>query len=150
MEEDYSESLFGEGILTFKYTAIGLPDLSAEEYLDRDNVLAPALSALMRSSEADRVTRKLNAYARLALLRMDEAKRSLLFHVVNQFIPLAPREKSELVRRMKRTKSKEVIEMLTEWEEEAMKKGLSKGIRQGIEQGLTCGKRDTLLRVMRR
>ncbi len=70
--------------LTFEYTAIALPDLSAEDYIDRDNVLAPALSALMRSNEADRVTRKLKAYERLAGFRIDEAKRSLLFNVVNQ------------------------------------------------------------------
>ncbi len=154
VKERYSESLFGEGVLTFEYTAIALPDPSEEEYFDRDNVLAPALSALMRSNEEDRVTRKLKAYERLARLRMDEAKRSLLFNVVNQYIPLAQSEKFVLVRRMKQTESKEVIELLTEWEEEAMKKGVSqgvsKGIIQGMEQGLTRGKRETLLRQMKR
>jgi hypothetical protein len=48
VQEKYTESLFGIDIQTFSYTAVGLPDLSAEEYLEKENILAPALSSLTR------------------------------------------------------------------------------------------------------
>jgi hypothetical protein len=58
VRETYNEDLFGDDILTFRYRAIGLPDLSADDYVASENPLAPALSALMRAGIMDAVTRK--------------------------------------------------------------------------------------------
>jgi hypothetical protein len=46
--ERHIEGLWGRETLRFVYDAIGLPDLPAEEYLERPSILAPALSAQPR------------------------------------------------------------------------------------------------------
>src|SRR5262249_29731349 len=63
--ETYREGLFGRETLLHAYDVVGLPDLSADDYLDRDNPLAPALSALMRPSRLGRVAQKSHALRRI-------------------------------------------------------------------------------------
>lgn len=58
VKETYAETLFGEAILTFVYNAVGLPDLEADDYFERDNPLAPAFSALMRPGGPGRALRR--------------------------------------------------------------------------------------------
>ena len=63
--ETYTETLFGENILTFNYAAIGLPELQADEYLESDNPLAPALQRVdetLRVGPRRAETRQFAAY----------------------------------------------------------------------------------------
>jgi hypothetical protein len=56
--EQYVESLFGRDVTVFTYSAVGLPDLQSDDYQTEQNVLAPALSALMRRQAASVEWRK--------------------------------------------------------------------------------------------
>ncbi len=152
-EEHYEESLFSKEIIRFRYSAVGLPDLPAEEYLERENILAPALSALMREERVSRVRRKLRAYQRLARTQLDDARRSLLVNVIDRYLKLNQEEEAEITLLVEDSDLQEVKEMLTAYEERGLKKGIERGIAQGIEQGITQGilrgKRETLLRLLR-
>lgn len=158
MEEEYAERLFGMEIILFRYSAISLPDLPAEPYLELDNALAPALSSLMRSEGVDRVTRKLKAYERLSRAHLDEARGTMLMNVVDQYLVLNTLEQLELEQRIGRSEPEEVREMLTQWHErgrslgrkEGIQEGIQAGIQKGIQEGIQAGKKETLLRLMRR
>ena len=161
-EEEYAERLFGMEIILFRYSAISLPDLPAEPYLELDNALAPALSSLMRSEGVDRVTRKLKAYERLSRAHLDEARGTMLMNVVDQYLVLNTLEQLELEQRIGRSEPEEVREMLTQWHErgrslgrqegiqEGIQAGIQAGIQKGIQEGIQAGKQETLLRLMRR
>jgi hypothetical protein len=160
-KETYTEQVFDEEILRFGYHAIGLPDLSADEYLESENPFASALSALMHSSRWDRVRRKWLSLQRVATSGLDEARKSLLVNVIESYLQLSEVEVVQFNQLMETTGSEEVREMMTIYEERGIAKGIAQGIEQGIaqgieqgvaqgiEQGIARGKREILLRQMR-
>ena len=157
-KESYSEELFGYEILYFKYFVVGLPDLIADEYLEKDNVLAPALSALMHSERIDKVTRKLRSYDRLAMAGLDDARCSLLINVVESYMKLSEEEEMEFQKRLMQNEPEEVVTLITKWEERGIEKGIKQGISEGISQGISQGistgilrgKQEDILRLIRR
>ena len=165
-EECYTEGLFDKEIITFRYTSIGLPDLSAEEYLEKDNILAPALSVLMRLEGMNRVIRKLKALDRLIQAPVDEARIFLLTSIVEKYSKLTPEEQEEFNALAVRQEAIEMKEYVTDYEKRGIKIGISQGLEQGIEQGISKGieqgiveglhqgvargKRESLLRLMTR
>jgi hypothetical protein len=46
--ERHTEGVFGNELLSFRYAVVGLRDLQAEEYQEKESSLAPALTALMK------------------------------------------------------------------------------------------------------
>jgi len=136
-EEVYLESLFEKKILDFRYEAIGLPDLLAEEYLEHPNPVAPALSALMKAERLSRVLRKVLSLKRVLLSDLDEARKSLLVNIIESYLPLNSADEVEFNRVIVETGSEEVREMMTIYEE------------RGIEKGLSQGKREMLLHQLR-
>jgi len=150
-EEYYNETVFDEEFLHFRYHAVGLPDLSADDYLERANPLAAALSALMRSDKWSKVRHKLLSLQQIAVSEIDDARRSLLANVIESFLPLSARDEVEF-KELAATESEEVLEMISIYEErgiqQGIEQGIQQGIEQGIEQGITRGKREVLLRLM--
>ena len=138
-EECYTEGLFDKEIITFRYTSIGLPDLSAEEYLEKDNILAPALSVLMRLEGMNRVIRKLKALDRLIQAPVDEARIFLLTSIVEKYSKLTPEEQEEFNALAVRQEAIEMKEYVTDYEKRGIKIGISQGLEQGIEQGISKG-----------
>ena len=86
--ERYIEETFEEEIATFSYRAVGLPDLDADDYQNKDNPLAPALSALMRTSRLGKVAQKYESLRTMARSGLDEARLALLTNVVETYLPL--------------------------------------------------------------
>lgn len=140
--EIYTEAPLGQETLTFKYSAISLPDLKEEEWCDRDNPLTPAVIALMRSEETNKVLRRLRAYEIVARKQLDDSRTSLLMYAIEKYLKLNKSEQEELERKMKGSETKGVTEMLTEWER--------RGFSKGKNAGLLNGKRETLIRLMTR
>lgn len=147
-QEHYTESLFGQEILRFCYQAVGLPDLNGADYEARDdNPLAPALSVLMRPGPAQRRARRWALLlSKRSVRALDEARQALLFNLWETYLPLGPREQTELRQLLGEPQFEEVRQVTTMFE----RWGIEKGIEQGIEQGVVRGKRDTLLRLARR
>jgi predicted transposase/invertase (TIGR01784 family) len=137
--ETYEEEVFGRKILHFEYDALGLPDLSAEEYLEKENPLAPALSAVMKPGHLSKAMRKLLSLKRVLAKEIDEARKSLLVNVIEEFLPLKEEDEVEFNQLVTATQSVEVIEMMTVYEERGMQKGIEKGIAEGIEKGIAEG-----------
>ena len=86
--ETYVESLFGSDILTFTYAAVGLPELKAEDYLENDNLLAPALSALMQPLSFGRATQKLASLQQVISSGVDEARQVLLTNLIETYFEI--------------------------------------------------------------
>jgi hypothetical protein len=131
--EEYTEGLFGEDILRFRYRAIGLPDLSADDYREQANPLA-ALSALMQPSQLGRLVQKYRSIRQALASPVDEARKALLVNLIEQYLPLNAEEETEFAQLLGQADTQEVKEMLTVYE----------------ERGIVKGKRDTLQRLLRR
>jgi len=141
VQESYVETILGREIQLFNYVAVGLRDLPAEEFLENENVLAPALSALMRGEEGTKVIQKLRAFGRMYRSDLDDARKSQLLHMIDRYLPLSEDEEVEMNRKLKEKEQIEVHEWLSDYEV----RGIRKGIGQGIEQGLLQGKKETLM-----
>ncbi len=144
-EHIYTESLFGRDVLSFHYAVIGLPDLSAENYREQDNPLAPALSALMQPGALGRLHQKYLSVQQALLSSVDEARKSLLINLIETYLKLSAAEEEEFARLLGQEEAQEVRRMITVYEE----RGIAKGIEQGREQGIVQGKQDTLLKLLR-
>lgn len=154
VEETYKEILFGRELLLFRYGAVGLPDLSADDYVEQDNPLAPALSALMRPGATGRALRRALSLRQDAVREVDEARRSLLINIIETYLTLDAEEEAEFRRLVAQPEFEEVKQMITVYEqrgiEQGIVQGVEQGIAQGVGQGIVRGKRDTLLRQLRR
>ncbi len=137
--ETYRESVLGHNVLRFRYSAVGLPDLPGDQYLSAPSVLAPALSALMRTSDVGKPSHMARALQRVAEAPLDEARRGLLAHVVGTYITLSSEEQAELARLMAEPGLAEARNMVNVFEQKALQKGIEQGIERGIEQGIARG-----------
>jgi hypothetical protein len=137
--ERFAAGLWGRETLRFEYDALGLPDLSAEEYLANPSALAPALSALMRAPGMDRVARAFRALERVARTDVDEARRFLLAYVVDHYMKLTDDEAEELKALSQSSTATEVKQMFLSFQSRAHEQGLSQGMQQGLSQGMQQG-----------
>ena len=99
--EEYTESLFEERLLTFRYAAVGLPDLGSEEYAGSNEALAAALSTAMAPHPLGNVQHKLAALHAVAGSGLDDARKLLLAAFIETFLPLSdPAEAEEFSQRI--------------------------------------------------
>ena len=167
-EENYTASLFERNILTFQYAVVGLPDLSADDYLNSENPLGTGLSAMMQPSKLGKLAQKYSTLIRLIASPIDDARKSLLAYLITTNLQLSPGDETEFKQLMLRGEAEEVNSMLdidelfreyykSVYEERGLVKGIEQGIEQGIEkgveqgilQGLIQGERHVLLKLMR-
>jgi predicted transposase/invertase (TIGR01784 family) len=142
--EQYQETVLGRVVETFTYRVVGLPDLSAVDYEDSTSPLAIALSALMRSSEPDKVERKvrsLTTMAQTAAEALSESHQLLLATIIDRYLPLSETEQATFQQRIRAQNPQEnrVMSIYDIIREDALKQGIEKGIEQGIEQGIEKG-----------
>jgi len=136
VRETHSESLFGETFLEFAYRAIGLPDLSAEEYIVQDNPLAMALSALMKATARSKVDRKIQALGRLFEAELNDAEKRLLSSVVDSYLELTEEEEIEMEQKLQDpTLPPAYRNWVPSWAKDAHRQGIEQGIERGIERG---------------
>ena len=134
IREAYTESLFGEEIDRFTYWAVGLPDLSADDYRDSENVLASGLSALMRVSTLGKAVQKAWQLRRVAQSAENEARKFLLVNVIEKYLPLQGIEAEEFERLTAQPEAQGVREMISIYEERGIEKGIARGIAIGEER----------------
>ncbi len=84
----YEETYWDEWLLSFRYAYVGLPGLEAEDYVDREPVLAAALTALMRVPPARRAAVHAEALRRLAEARENDYRRYLLLDCLETYASL--------------------------------------------------------------
>jgi hypothetical protein len=84
----YEESIWDETLVQFRYPYVGLPALPALDYLEGENLLGVALSALMKIPDADRAQLKADALQRLATAQVDAVRRYLMCECVDAYLNL--------------------------------------------------------------
>jgi hypothetical protein len=94
--ETYTESLFGQDIVSFRYHVIGLPDLHVEDWQAPGNPLAGALHSGMKVSKHERVARKLASVREVFESRANEAQSALLLAVIDNRLQLSAQEDQEM------------------------------------------------------
>ncbi len=131
-EDGYEEQVLGRRVLTFRYAVVGVADLLAADYEESDNLLAPALSALMRAPGSDRVLRKLRALERLLNSSMNEARRSLLRYVVDKYLSLSDVETARYGALLKARGLEDTMGVVMSWEDYLVQRGVVQGMRRTL------------------
>ncbi len=137
VSEQFVDSVFDEEVNIFKYQAVGLRDLQADDYQDLENPLGPALSALMKPCRRGRVIQKYRSLRAMARIGIDESRKALLTNVVETYLRLSEQELTEFDQLMTAPEGEEIREMISIYEQ------------RGIEKGIAIGERRTLLRQLK-
>lgn len=143
--ETYREELFGDTYCTLRYWAVALPSFEAAQFLNSANLLAPAVSALMRPGQLEPAQHKLEALRAVAAAQTNEARRYILAGVVGAYMVLSDEQEAVFAQLAAMRPDTEVTSMVNIFEQ----KGIEKGIERGIAEGLLAGQRRSLLAQMR-
>lgn len=144
---DAYEEVVGElSVLRFQYLYVGLPGLSAVEYVEGSNWLGVALSALMRISREQVVWLGAEALRRLAIAPINEQQRFLLGDCVQAYLALDAEQTQQFDQLIANSSDGWVQAM----NKTTYDRGLELGREQGLEEGEVQGIRRSLLRVGRR
>jgi hypothetical protein len=101
--EEYTEALFGEEHVRFRFRSVALARLSAEEYVGA-SPLGAALSALMRRKKARRLKLRREMLVRVLDSGLDDVLKYLLVNVIETYDELSA---AEAVRFRRMTSGKE-------------------------------------------
>jgi predicted transposase/invertase (TIGR01784 family) len=130
----YRESLFDQELLVFRYHALALARLPAEEYVET-SPLGAALAALMAASR-NRAHLRLSMLGRVAESALDEALKYLLVNVIETFFELSGEDAEEYRRLLSGKEYRAVQEVELTWAERLMEKGREEGRKEGTEEGM--------------
>ena len=134
---DVFEEFFWERRLVhFEYPYVGLPALDAERYVEGDNWLGVALSALMRIPEERRAWLKAEALRRLVASPLNDVRRFLLCEVVQAYLPLEGPQLEEFNHLLMTEEYMAVLPTQRTWFEEGLEKGLEQGQRRTLRRQL--------------
>ena len=146
------EETAGFEVCRFRCLALGLSGDQAERHIEAENPLGWALAALMGSERLDNVERKLACLRRIARAPVDEARKFLLFNIVETYLELTQDEHQRYKLKLDDEKDDEVHTMQLTWEErhyyrgwdEGLDMGRQEGRQEGLEEGELEGIRKTL------
>ncbi|MBI1929262.1 hypothetical protein HYR99_34080 [Candidatus Poribacteria bacterium] len=128
--ETYTETVFGETFLPFRYWCINLGSLEASVYLATKNPVAYGLAPLMIRGDISNPRLKVICLNGIASSDITPAQAALLAYFVEVYLPLTPAEQAEFEQLIQREEVT-VMQFITSWE----RKGIEQGMKQGIEQG---------------
>ena len=116
--EEYTETLFGEAFLPFRYWCIGLAELSAEEYLATKNPVAYGLAPLMDHGQLSKPRLKAICLNGIATSDITEVQAAILAYFVDTYLPLTQAEEEEF-QRLIQQEEVQVMQFITSWERKA-------------------------------
>jgi hypothetical protein len=130
----YEEDFWELRTVHFEYLYVGLPALDALQYVQGDNWLGVALSALMRIPK-DRITwLGAEALRRLQSAPLTDQQRFLLAECVQAYLPLDEEQQREFEKLVATEPYQGVRAMNTTWFEKGIEKGIEKGRRETIRE----------------
>ncbi len=140
----YEEKFWEFETLRFRYLYVGLPALDAIKYVQGENWLGVALSALMRIPREKVTQLGTEALQRIMGSPLSDQQRFLLAECVQAYLPLDD-EQAKLFEQLLMGESFQGLQaMNTTWYEKGLEQGLEKGLEQGLEQGRLQGQRELL------
>ncbi len=83
----YTESLFGEELISFRYGRVGLRDLPSAEYVHRGDPIAATLAALMESTQGERAVVKLTGLRTVIGSEMSQGDKMFLINLMQIYLP---------------------------------------------------------------
>lgn len=138
--DSYEERFWEEDLLRFRYAYVGLPALSAEEYIAGGHVLGAALSTLMRVPAERRVELHLEALQRIAISRENDLRRHLLAECLAAYSKIEESEISQLNAMLSTEPYKEARPIMSTLYEYLKAEGLRQGKLEGRLEGKNEGK----------
>jgi len=131
-----------ESNLTCRYTCIGLPSLSAREYLPKDNPVVCALAVFMNHDDYSLPEFKVACYRKLLDYHSNLTRRqiNIIVYAVETYLSLST-EEEQVYQRLIRDVYPEVNKMITN-------PLIEQGRQEGIQQGMQQGKQSFLLQLL--
>jgi hypothetical protein len=132
--DTFEESFWERRLVHFEYPYVGLPALDAEHYLNSDNWLGVALTALMRVPDDRRAWLKAEALRRLVECPENDMRRFLLCEVVQAYLPLEGPQLDEFNHLLVTPKYGGAMKVQATWFEQGELKGLQRLLRRQLEK----------------
>jgi hypothetical protein len=130
--DSYTDTFWELEVVRFQYLYVGLPGLDGVQYVQGDNWLGVALSALMRIP-ADRVAwLGAEALRRLTEAPLTERKKFLLGECVQAYLPMDERQRQEYEELLKAEPYSGVAAVNKTVYEKGIEKGIEKGRRDAL------------------
>lgn len=130
----YEEHFWELRPIRFEYLYVGLPALDAVEYVQGENWLGVALSALMKIRQDRIAWLGAEALRRIQAAPLNDQQRFLLGECVQAYLPLGEEQKREFERLMASESYKGVQAMNTTWYEKGMEKERREFLRVQLEE----------------
>jgi hypothetical protein len=131
---EHHEETFGRfEVFRYNFLYVGLAGLNAADYADSEQILAAALSALMRMPADQRARIKADLMERVAGSGETEYWRELLSECIDAYLRLRADEQAEFDQLMETEEDyQESRVMTTTWEQRGIEKGIEKGRRESV------------------
>lgn len=123
----YEEYLWEQRVLTFEYLYVGLPALDAESYLQGENWLGVALSALMRAPPERKAALAAEGLQRLVKYSDGSWRQFLLGDCLVSYSSLQESQKSDLTKQLAKEEFREAHALTRTWYDEGLERGLKEG-----------------------
>jgi hypothetical protein len=124
----YEEYIWEQRVLSFEYLYVGLPALDAETYLQGDNWLGLALSALMRASPERKAQLAVQGLQRLVKCPESPWRRFLLGDCLVAYSTLEETQQLELMNLLAHEEYREARFMTVTWYDQGLQQGLQLGL----------------------
>jgi hypothetical protein len=135
--DGYAENFDGLEVLRFQYLYVGLPGLTAEQYVQGGSWLGVGLSALMRVPRLRRAWLRSEALRRLVVECKENPYRQwLLLECVEAYAELDEEQRREYEAILQTEQYKEIAPMMTTTFEKGVAKGREEGQRRLIRAQL--------------
>lgn len=142
--DSYERWFWEHRLLQFSYPYIGLPALDAQQYLQKNNWLGVALSALMKIPTEQRLAVGREAWRRLIQCPENAYRRFLLCDCVDAYLPVDEQQRRDFEHLLLTEPDPEVRAMtktlFDKYREEAMQEGRQEGLQEGRQEGLQEGR----------
>ena len=139
-------------ILKFNYEVIQLNQLDWHDFVSQSNPIASALMAKMNIAPQDRPRVKLECLRMLVGLDLSSAQTHLISGFVDTYLRLNESEQQtfdrEIVEILPPENREEVMEIVTSWMEEGIKRGLVQGRQEGRQEGRHIAKIELLVNLL--
>lgn len=132
----------GRSLASFTYSAFGLRRSEAARYLDRPELLAPALAALMDRGGLTPARHKLECLRRIAWAEIDDAGRFLLVNCVETYVQWNDAAQEEYENLLAEEENREVSAMEMTWADKIRMEGQEIGLEEGRREGRQEGQRE--------
>ena len=137
-KQRYVQEFHGQTLLEVGYWSVGLGDLNAEEYAEKDNPMAWALASWMRKPRKGRVQLRLRLVGKILRFVREPRYRRLLLGTVRTYFTLSAAQKAEEERLLQSSEYGEVREMFQsefdKFEEEVERRAVRQAKQEDLLQ----------------